>query len=358
MATCQFQFRKPKSRQFISFTVRSFVGTLAFMSRAEKYLPFILALLGPAVGMINNSIDLTGKEVLEIAFRYLEASLFLLLIWYLNYWLLNGQYRLKEMLGVNTTAVIVNALVIGSITLLDQLVKSYGLGTIMPAWLLAVRLSLITLIFNIVLRIFKAQKESTALKFQNLSLQAENLKFQIDLMKQQINPHFLFNSLNTLLDLIEEDTKSAVKYVRNFSSLYRVVLQSAKHDFIPLADELSFLNDYWNLLKVRFRDAIDLEVQIAEGLEEALIPPLSLQFIIENAVKHNEASTRTPLLITIREDSSTLIISNKINLKNYPVVSEKVGLKNLQQRFTLLHRPIEYGKEDEEFVVRIPLKTS
>ncbi|MEQ9009063.1 MAG: histidine kinase, partial [Ekhidna sp.] len=171
-----------------------------------------------------------------------------------------------------------------------------------------------------------------------------------------INPHFLFNSLNTLLDLVEEDKEKAIQYIRSFSRIYRSVLQSAKYDFIALEDELKFLSEYWSLLKVRFHDAIDLSIDINANKMSSLIPPLSLQFLVENAVKHNEASSTNPLRIEIGESKNRLIVRNKINLKS-SVESEKLGLQNLQQRFSLLHKPLEYKNENGHFIVSIPLKT-
>ena len=326
------------------------------MSRAEKYLPFVLAALAPALSIIINSMDFSEYDLIMLATKYIQASAFILLIWYLNRWLLNADYKLEKMVGRNTIIFIVNVSIVVTIFSMDYWLN-INLIENTPQWLLALRFTFAILIFNVILRTFKAQKESASLKVQNLSLQAENLKFQIETLKQQVNPHFLFNSLNTLLDLIEDDQEAAAKYVRNFSKLYRVVLQSAKHDFIPLVDELKFLEDYWSLLKVRFHEAIELNITINDDKMSHLIPPLSLQFLIENAVKHNEASKRNPLLIEIEEIDQSLIVKNRINAKSYPVEGEKVGMKNLQQRFTMLHKPIKYGRENDHFVVSVPLKT-
>ncbi|MEL7006704.1 MAG: histidine kinase, partial [Bacteroidota bacterium] len=123
-----------------------------------------------------------------------------------------------------------------------------------------------------------------------------------------------------------------------------------------LRDELKCLSDYWDLLKVRFHDAIELNIAIQEEKMNYLIPPLSLQFLIENAVKHNEASIRSPLVIEIKENGDCLEVINRIVQKPFPVQSEKVGLKNLQKRFTLLFQPVEYGVIDENFIVKLPLK--
>ena len=328
------------------------------MSKTERYLPFILASIVPGWGILSTNINVEGYDWSLFVLTYLQVAFFILVMWYLNQWLLNTDNKVKKRLGLNFFILVGNFVFIASISVIDSFIFPIGVAKAAPPWLLIVRMSLMVVIFNVILRVFKSQKERATLKFQNLSLQAENLKFQIDTLKQQINPHFLFNSLNTLLDLVEDDSVAAAKYVRNFSNLYRVVLQSAKHDFVPLSDELKFLDDYWNLLKVRFGPSIDLEMHIDEAQLDHLIPPLCLQFLIENAVKHNEATTKSPLKIKISYVDNHLVVKNKLQAKSYPIASEKVGLKNLQQRFTLLYHPIQYGVEEQDFVVRIPLKNS
>lgn len=328
------------------------------MSKAEKYLPFILAALIPALSVFINPDEQSSSEWKTFAFRYLIASSIILIIWYSNKWLLHNNFPFKGKIGQEASILLANAVIMFSVFLLYFFMNPFDLSPALPYWMLVMRFCMVALIFNFILRIFKTQKESAELKYQNLLLKAENLNFQVDLLKQQINPHFLFNSLNTLLDLVEEDAHAAGDYIRSFSSLYRAVLQSSKHDFIPLIDELSFLDDYWSLLKVRFNDAIHLKVNISRDRMNDLLPPLSLQFLIENAVKHNEATRKSPLFIEIQENQGKLIVQNKINSKNYPPESERIGLLNLQERFTVLYKPIEYGIEDGHFIVRLPLRTA
>ena len=325
------------------------------MSRTEKFLPIILAVVGPGIAAITSSLSAEGAWYL-LVLKYLQGSLSILFLWYFNKGILNSESRLKKIVGFVGFTMLLNGGLISLLLFLNFFVLEQEMRSEINLFVLAIRLSLLTTVINVLLRIFKTQKERSKLELQNLSLQAENLKFQIETLKQQINPHFLFNSLNTLLDLIEEDSNAAAQYVRSFSKLYRVVLQSTKLDFIPLEDELKFLDDYWNLLKVRFRNAIDLQLEIKEKKLDLMIPPLCLQFLIENAVKHNEATSKNPLVIEIFDEDGWLVIKNKIMPIAYPAVGEKVGLKNLQERFTLLHKPIEYGVVDEFFVVKIPVK--
>lgn len=327
------------------------------MSRAEKYLPFAIAFVVPAVGLIKANLLLSDIEVSLLVINYLVISCILLALWYFNKWLhakVDSSFAKEQ----KTLVVIgANAVLVASLGSLSAASLSESMNEAIPFWLIMIRLSIIVFIFNVILRVFQSYREKSKLELYNLSLQAENLKFQVETLKQQINPHFLFNSLNTLLDLVEDDKEKAIEYIRTFSSIYRTVLQSAKYDFVSLADELKFLLAYYNLLKVRFQEAVEVEIVISKEKEACWIPPLSLQFLVENAVKHNAASSKDPLVITISEKGNELTIRNKINLKR-TVESEKLGLQNLQQRFSLLHQPIEWKTEGGFFIVKLPLKTA
>lgn len=327
------------------------------MSRLEKVFPFIFAVVVPAVGMLSSAVDeaslLKSFMLWEV---YLRSVITILILWYINSWVLHTDIRVKRLLGSLIFTILVNAAMISLLGLIENKFPLRGNVITLPVSLQIIRVCMGLFIINTTLRIFQTQREKSALKVQNLSLQAENLKFQIETLKQQINPHFLFNSLNTLLDLIEEDPQKAARYTRSFSKLFRVVLQSVKHDLIPLRDELEFLADYWSLLKVRFNDAIDLDINISEEKKHLMIPPLCLQFLIENAVKHNEATKQAPLKISIFDVDDKVYVKNNLRPKPFPASGEKVGLANLQKRFTLLLEPIGYGFVEDTYQVVLPLQ--
>jgi len=306
-------------------------------------------------GLIQNNIFAGEKPLEFIIGYYVQVSLVLLIMWFFNRFLLRKTSTLSSRTRYLVT-VFANVLLVSLLTFLSIYNPNEVLESTQPRMIMAARLGFVILIFNVILRVFESQREKAELAYQNLSLQAENLKFQVDTLKQQINPHFLFNSLNTLLDLVEDKKEGAVEYIRNFSSLYRVVLQSARFDFIPLSDELNFVQQYWALLRVRFGSAIDLTITVSNELKLAMIPPLSLQLLIENAVKHNEATKQQPLHIEVLSEGDVLFVKNTIRPKSYPVASEKVGLRNLQQRYSLLFKPIEWTVDGQYFVVKLPLK--
>lgn len=327
------------------------------MTKTEKYLPFVLSLTLPGMNIVNNNPtmgDYDWERVLPVYFLF---SLFLLVIWYANYYFLNRENRLTQFLGRYGVILLGNSILILLLAGIDDVLRPEGLGEKINNWVVLYRLSLVVCVFLVIQQVFKTIRDREALKIQNLSLQAENLKSQLETMKQQVNPHFLFNSLNTLMDFIEDDQEKAVEFVRSFSNLYRVVLQSSRRDFVLLGDELKFLEDYWNLLRMRFNGAIELHNYSELSETGYLIPPLSLQLLVENAVKHNLATHEKPLVIEILGLESAIIVQNTLLPKAYKEKGEGVGLMNLQKRFTLLHQPIHYGVEGNKFKVTLPLKT-
>ncbi|GEM_PF-3144380 len=326
------------------------------MSRSERVLPFAVSLFAPAISVLNTSLISDEVNYSALTLNYIQGSLMILVLWYLNKWLLIKSTKVESKKKMYGLIAFTNAIVIVGAAALSSSTMAVDIAGELSFVFLAIRLVIVVLIFNIILRIFDEQKKNTALQVQNLSLKTENLKFQVDMLKQQINPHFLFNSLNTLLDLVENKSDDAVEFVQNFSGLYRNVLQSAKYDFISLEQELEFLDAYWSLLQVRFKDAIELHIFLDDSKKDFLIPPLSLQFLIENAIKHNQYSEEEPMTISISEIQNTLIVINPIKKIDFPVASEKVGLLNLQQRFSILYQPIKWNEEQGYFKVQLPLK--
>ena len=184
----------------------------------------------------------------------------------------------------------------------------------------------------------------------------EKLKADYRVLQNQVNPHFLFNSLNVLISEIKHDPKTAVDFTRKLSKVYRYVLQSKNHDLISLKKELAFIDSFIFLHKVRIGDALEYVTHISEEALQLQIPPLTLQILIENAIKHNVANEENVLKISIKSDGSdTLIVSNNLQIID-TVDSTYTGLSNLSKRFELLKKNgFTFGEKEEKFVVNIPL---
>lgn len=184
-----------------------------------------------------------------------------------------------------------------------------------------------------------------------------NLLAQYDSLKQQVNPHFLFNSLNSLSSLIQIDPVKAEKFVEELSHVYRYLLQNSQEELTPLHRELGFIRSYLHLLQTRFGDAFVVNIQVPEGAKHLLIPPLTLQLLVENAVKHNEVSSENPLYLNIVVvEGNWLKVSNNLQKKTGAIPSEKVGLANIMAKYRLLGQAeVQVRDTGAEFIVLLPL---
>lgn len=179
-----------------------------------------------------------------------------------------------------------------------------------------------------------------------------------DALKNQLDPHFLFNSLNVLTSLIEENPKAATKFTTSLSKVYRYVLEQKNKDLVTIQEELDFAQLYISLLKMRFEDAIVYNPPKELENPDAKVVPLSLQLLLENAVKHNMVTPSKKLMLTIYEQDGALVVKNNIQPKQVVKKSSGVGLQNIRQRYQLLtDRPVIIAELNNEFTVAIPLLT-
>ena len=179
---------------------------------------------------------------------------------------------------------------------------------------------------------------------------------RFDALKNQLDPHFLFNSLNVLTSLIEEDPHQAQKFTTSLSKVYRYVLEQKNKDLVTVDEELNFARTYVRLLKMRFEDSIVFDIPEQATDSEAKIVPLSLQLLLENAVKHNVVTSSKPLRIKVYEDSGMLAVSNNLQEKQVVKKSSGVGLQNIRQRYSILtDREVRIAKTNKDFSVQLPM---
>ncbi len=191
---------------------------------------------------------------------------------------------------------------------------------------------------------------------ENEKLKQKNLENELVALKNQIKPHFLFNSLNSLNSLIREN-KKATMFVNKLSFMYRYILQSSDRNLVTLKEELKFLDSYIFLIRTRYRNRFEIEIDLDRDLYDEKVPPLALQLLVENAVKHNEISESNPLTIKVYFDNDYLCVENKIRLRATFVDSTGNGLSNLNKRCLLLkERKIEVSDTDGIFKVKFLLK--
>ncbi|WP_067149782.1 2TM domain-containing protein [Pseudotamlana agarivorans] len=209
-------------------------------------------------------------------------------------------------------------------------------------------------VFNVIYYYNRYQQNK--LKEQKVIAGTASAKF--DALKNQLDPHFLFNSLNVLTSLIEENPKNAQKFTTGLSKVYRYVLEQKNKELVTVDEELQFAKTYMSLLKMRFEDSIVFNMPEQATNPESKVVPLSLQLLLENAVKHNMVTPSKPLHITIFEDGNDLVVENNFQPKQIVKKSSGVGLNNINQRYNLLtHRKINIIKEANRFAVAIPMLT-
>jgi LytS/YehU family sensor histidine kinase len=195
---------------------------------------------------------------------------------------------------------------------------------------------------------------------QQARLEQEKIRFQFETLRNQVNPHFLFNSFNTLVSIIEDEPRAAVSYVNHLSDLFRNMLAYREKTLISLKEELALLETYVFLQQQRYGENLRLEIDLSPELMASLLPPLSLQMLIENAIKHNVISRRRPLTIRMfaRGDQS-LVIHNPLQQKRQAAPSTKLGLENIRKRYQLLGAgEVQVIHTESYFEVVVPLVSS
>ncbi|GAA4492662.1 hypothetical protein GCM10023172_00130 [Hymenobacter ginsengisoli] len=190
---------------------------------------------------------------------------------------------------------------------------------------------------------------------RSAELEREGAISQLEALKQQVDPHFLFNSLNTMAALIG-DNAPAQDFLGSLASVYRYVLLSKDHSTVPLSQEMTFAEEYLYLNRIRFGEGIQVSRDIAPAALRRHVPPLAVQLLLENALKHNAFDRDAPLRICIRAGEDVLRVTNNVQPKTMLESSTRQGLRNLVNRFRLLtDRPVDIVHGDDEFAVTLPL---
>ena len=190
----------------------------------------------------------------------------------------------------------------------------------------------------------------------NEQLKNQHVKTQYEVLQNQMSPHFLFNSLNTLASIIPEDTAAAVSFTEKLSDVYRYILQTKDRELVRLNEEIAFVKSYLFLLRIRFPDNLTFDFKIDDKFQSLTIPPLTLQMLVENAIKHNVVSKSRPLHIDVYvENGKSVVVKNNLQLKNSLEKSTKTGLENIRKRYDILGRKIDVITSTSNFMVAVPL---
>lgn len=187
-------------------------------------------------------------------------------------------------------------------------------------------------------------------------LKKETIEAQFEALRNQINPHFLFNCFNVLSTLVHKDAEASSMFISQLSRVYRYLLYNQEKKIVPLREELDFLDAYAYLLRTRFNENLVIENRMENLATSVMVAPASLQMLMENAIKHNVASKKSPLVIVLDSDQDYLSVTNTLQPKEVEEDSTKVGLKNIVGRYKLLSdKPVLIERTDREFRVKLPL---
>ena len=214
-----------------------------------------------------------------------------------------------------------------------------------------ITLFIVTLIeFN-----FYSYSEYSVGQIRKLKSERKQLEFQFEALKSQLSPHYLFNSMNTISSLIYRDPKIAENFIRNLAETFNYVLNTKGVKLVSLKEEVEALKDFGYLLSIRYGSALDLKIELNDDKISSPVPPLSLQLLVENAVKHNVVSDTEPLKINIRNTDTHIIVLNNKTASPAQTSSHKVGLDNIKKRYSFLTAEKIEVKSEDYFEVKLPI---
>lgn len=225
-------------------------------------------------------------------------------------------------------------------------------------WLVILKCTVVLVVAILYGRIYELISQRQQILLENEHLRNENLQSRYNMLVGQINPHFFFNSLNSLAMLVREaDNKKALDYIDQLSYTFRYIIQNGQNTTSTLADEMAFARAYGELFKVRYADKLFFDIEIDEAYNDYTLPSLTLQPLIGNAVKHNTITRKQPFTIKIYTEGEVLVVANRKAPKLEPEPSTGIGLKNLSSRWQLIAGcDIEIIDTPDEFIVRLPLQ--
>lgn len=266
-----------------------------------------------------------------------------------------GEKYMSKKLWINIVVAMIYT-VICSISVNMLWIRFYDRGDFIKdnlTVLVMIQIFITIIITNIYLSVefYRSWKQSL---LEQGKLKAEALELQLQSLKNQVNPHFLFNSLNTLTSLVETDQEQAVKYIKKLSDVYRYILEYRNKELIPVQTELKCVESFVYLQKIRFGD--NFNVTIHKITKDKHVIPLSIQMLIENAIKHNIIASDMPLQTDIFEEENNLVVKNNLQRKHAVTGSNLIGLKNLKSRYEYLtNEPFSIEETKTSFIVKIPL---
>ncbi|MCC6448226.1 MAG: sensor histidine kinase [Chitinophagaceae bacterium] len=310
--------------------------------------------------IITGFVNFITRLIIGTSFSFVFALLLVFLdIQIIN--TLDKIFRLPERLLPRIPSeliltVITGALIGTIVTIIAGAIMPYQDGLIKNIITNSIITSVINIIMISVIEAISWFKRSQASLLVAEVLLKENSQIRFETLKSQLNPHFLFNSLNVLSSLIKKDSEKAQNFVDEFSSVYRYTLDVIEKPVVELKEELDFAKSYLFLQKIRFDNSVITEINVDASKLNYFVPPLAVQTLLENSFKHNKISAQSPLTIKIYTEDDNLVVVNNLQPKIKSSDSKGVGLNNLNKRYELLgERLPEYSVTEKEYIAKILL---
>ena len=326
------------------------------LMKNKKYI-FLFILITAIVQLLcqlmYRSLD-DGYAKIDFSFQYfinLPACIFIGVV---DFLIINTVYKRVKWKD-NVIRILVDLVLTSLFVLTFAIVANYILSSIDIYYYLT-KLSLSLILWNtimvLLIEIFFYNQRQTEAEKKIALIEKEKIQYQYETLKAQINPHFLFNSLNVLSSLAYKDAEKTNVFAKKMSGIYRYLLLTSTRPTVSLREELTFLESYIFLEQIRFDNALFVEINSISNLHKQVIP-VSLQLLVENAVKHNITTSTQPLKIRVDIDSNGITVSNNLQLRS-SVDKSGVGLVNLQKQYALFNQRIETQQTQTEFIVWVP----
>jgi two-component system, LytTR family, sensor kinase len=270
-------------------------------------------------------------------------------------------FAARFLIGYSTNVVIGSLIVLGLASLFLYMSgektfwKGLTLGDEDLLWKIIILLITSMFIYNVVYALLYSYQHYAVTQIETLQGERKQLELQFEALKSQISPHYLFNSLNTISSLLFKDLQSAEQFIRRLSQTYQYILATQDKKYVLLKEEVDFVQSYYYLLRIRFQQQLNVEINLPSGIMNSKIPPLTLQMLVENAVKHNNLSDKQLFIYITAQDNTYLKVINTKTSALDNVTSFRVGLENIRKRYEYFtDKKIEI-RDEEKFTVSLPV---
>lgn len=336
----------------LTIAVSSGLGLFCFFYLQYSETGTILAISKTAWGIL---LSLLIGAATGFAAAYLNKLLDRILPWHAGF---AGRFLLGYAAQVLCIAIVAGGLSLLFINIFEASIFWRGFSTSDAdlTWKFFILILVTVFIYKVIYTILFSYRQYAVIQIETVQNERKQLELQFEALKSQLSPHYLFNSLNTISSLIYNDPQTAEQFIRRLALTYQYILSTRHKKYVSLSEELDFVQSYYYLLRIRFQQALTLEINLPKSILQSPIPPLTLQLLVENAVKHNTITPEKPLLIYISAvDNTQLKVTNTKNESVQSAASFRIGIENIRRRYEFFTAKKIEVRDDEKFMVALPI---